>query len=369
MGLPGQPWNNQPLMIPLPARPDHPAPWQVELANALTDPAELLAALALPAPDPAALAHLRAAARKFALRVPRAYVALMRPGDPDDPLLRQVLPQAGELVEVPGFVADPVGDLAVLGDAGVLHKYRGRRLLITTGACAVHCRYCFRREFPYAEANAAAGGWRPVLETLREDPEAEEVILSGGDPLALADGKLARLAAELATLPQLRRLRLHTRTPVVLPARIDAALLDWLGAFPRPVVMVLHANHAREFGPALGEACQRLRAAGVTLLNQAVLLRGVNDSISAQADLAEAGFAAGVLPYYLHQLDPVRGAAHFAVDDASAMALHAGLRERLPGYLVPRLVREVPGAAAKTPVLDSALLQALPPARELTLPP
>lgn len=351
-------------MIPLPARTDHPAAWQVELANALTDPAELLAALALPPPAPAELERLRLVARRFALRVPQSYVALMRPGDADDPLLRQILPRAEELLDVPGFVADPVGDLAVLAEAGVLHKYRGRRLLITTGACAVHCRYCFRREFPYAEANAAAAGWRPALDALRRDPEAEEVILSGGDPLALADTKLARLAAELATLPQLRRLRLHTRTPVVLPSRVDGALLAWLGAFPLPVVMVLHANHAREFGPALVEACRRLRDAGITLLNQAVLLRGVNDTLAAQVDLAETGFAAGVLPYYLHQLDPVRGAAHFAVDDATALSLHRAMRDCLPGYLLPRLVREVAGAAAKTPVLDSGDLLSAPPARE-----
>ena len=340
-------------MIPVPARTDHPAPWQVELANAVTDPAELLSLLRLPLPDTASLARLRAAAARFALRVPRSYAALMTPGDAADPLLRQVLPAGEELLEVPGFVSDPVGDLQVQQARGMLHKYRGRRLLLTTGACAVHCRYCFRREFPYAEANAASGGWREVVDALRADPEAEEVILSGGDPLALSDAKLARLAAELAALPQLRRLRLHTRTPVVLPSRVDAALLRWLQDFPQPVVIVLHANHAREFSPALVEACRGLRAAGVTLLNQAVLLRGVNDSLAAQAALAEAGFAAGVLPYYLHQLDPVRGAAHFGVDDGAAIDLHRQLRAHLPGYLVPRLVRELPGAPSKTPVLDS----------------
>ena len=353
-GPPGrQPWNNQPPMIPAQVRTDHPARWQDELAAAFTAPERLLAALDLPVPEGPALAQLQAAAARFRLRVPQAYVSLMEKGNAADPLLRQVLPVADELLEIPGYVADPVGDLDVLAGPGLLHKYDGRRLLVTTGACAVHCRYCFRREFPYAEENAAAAGWRPALEALRADPGATEVILSGGDPLALADSKLERLALELATLPQLRRLRLHTRTPVVLPSRVDAALLGWLERFPLPVTMVLHANHAREFSPALQEACGRLRAAGVTLLNQAVLLRGVNDSVAAQVALSETGFDAGVLPYYLHQLDPVRGAAHFAVPDAEALQLHADLLARLPGYLVPRLVREIPGAASKTPVLDS----------------
>ncbi len=349
-----QPWNNQPPMIPAEARTDHPARWQTDLAAAITAPEQLLAMLGLPLPEPEALARMQGAAVRFRLRVPRAYVALMEPGNPADPLLRQVLPVAEELLEIPGYVTDPVGDLQVLAGPGLLHKYDGRRLLVTTGACAVHCRYCFRREFPYAEENAAAAGWRPALEALRADPDATEVILSGGDPLALTDSKLERLANELATLPQLRRLRLHTRTPVVLPARVDAALLGWLKRFPLPVVMVLHANHAREFSPALREACAQLRAAGVTLLNQAVLLRGVNDTVAAQVALAEASFDAGVLPYYLHQLDPVRGAAHFQVTDNEALAMHAALVARLPGYLVPRLVRELPGAASKTPVLDSS---------------
>ena len=340
-------------MIPARAPTDHPARWQTELAGAITAPEALLEAVGLPVPEGAALTRMQLAAARFGLRVPQAYVALMERGNPTDPLLRQVLPVEDELLEVPGFVTDPVGDLEVLASPGLLHKYDGRRLLITTGACAVHCRYCFRREFPYAAENAAAAGWQPALERLRADPDATEVILSGGDPLALADSKLERLARELATLPQLRRLRLHTRTPVVLPSRVNDALTGWLASFPHPVVVVLHANHAREFSPALREACSHLRTAGVTLLNQAVLLRGVNDSVEAQVELAEAGFAAGVLPYYLHQLDRVRGAAHFAVPDAVALELQAALMARLPGYLVPRLVREIPGASSKTPVVDS----------------
>lgn len=341
-------------MIPAQARTDHPARWQTELAEACTEPEQLFFALGLPLPDPATLAGMKAAAARFRLRIPRSYVALMEHGNPDDPLLRQVLPVAEELLEVPGFVADPVGDLQVMAGDGILHKYDGRRLLMTTGACAVHCRYCFRREYPYAEDNASARGWQPVVERLRRDYGATEIILSGGDPLSLSTRKLEQLTEALETLPQLRRLRIHTRTPVVLPSRVDEPLLEWLEQIPLRIVMVLHANHANEFGAELRTACTRLRGIGVTLLNQAVLLRGVNDSVAAQVALAEKSFEFGVLPYYLHQLDPVRGAAHFAVPDTEALALHAGMVARLPGYLVPRLVREIPGAASKTPVLDSS---------------
>lgn len=320
------------------------------MAAALTDPAELLATLGLPLPAPAELARLREAAARFGLRVPRGFVARMRPGDPDDPLLRQVLPRAEELDEVPGYVSDPVGDLAVRAAPGVLHKYEGRALLVATGACAVHCRYCFRREFPYGEEVAAAGHWRDAIAAIAADPDITEVILSGGDPLSLSDAKLAALTGQLAGLPQLRRLRLHTRQPVVLPERVDAGLLQWLDGIALPKVMVLHANHANEWSDEVRAACRRLAGAGVLLLNQAVLLRGVNDTVEAQATLAEASVDAGVLPYYLHQLDPVRGAAHFAVPDDVAQALHAALVERLPGYVVPRLVREVPGAPAKVSI-------------------
>lgn len=320
------------------------------MAAALTDPAELLATLGLPLPPPGDLARLREAAARFGLRVPRGFVARMRPGDPDDPLLRQVLPRPEELDEVAGYVADPVGDLAVRAAPGVLHKYEGRALLVATGACAVHCRYCFRREFPYADDVAAAANWRGAVAAIAADPSITEVILSGGDPLSLSDAKLAALTDQLAGLPQLRRLRLHTRQPVVLPERVDAGLLQWLEGIALPKVMVLHANHANEWSEDVRAACRRLAGAGVLLLNQAVLLRGVNDTVEAQATLAEASVDAGVLPYYMHQLDPVRGAAHFAVPDPIAQALHAALVERLPGYVVPRLVREVPGAPAKVSI-------------------
>src|SRR5690606_20442764 len=248
---------------------------------------------------------------------------------------------------VPGFGVDAVGDAAARVARGVLHKYEGRALLVATGSCAVNCRYCFRRHFPYGEESAAAGGWGAALEAIAADPGITEVILSGGDPLSLATHKLAELTGALAAIPHVRRLRIHTRLPVVLPERVDAALLDWLRALPWPVAVVVHANHANEFDARVDAAMADLRSAGATLLNQAVLLAGVNDAVDALADLCERGYAAGVLPYYLHQLDRVDGTAHFEVPDGRARALHAALVARLPGYLVPRLVREVPGDTSK----------------------
>ena len=332
-----------PALATVPATPR----WQRLWREAVRDPAELLAMLGL---DPSAAGLSGAAAAGFALRVPRGFVARMRHGDLDDPLLRQVLPVGAEERRVPGFGLDAVGDGAAKKADGVIQKYRGRALLVATGSCAINCRYCFRRHFPYAEETAARDAWSGAVESIAADPGIDEVILSGGDPLSLSTAKLAELTTRLATVPHLRRLRIHSRLPVVLPERVDEALLHWLGNLPWPVTVVVHANHANEFDASVDAAMRRLRDAGATLLNQAVLLRGVNDSVDALADLSERGFAAGVLPYYLHQLDRVAGAAHFEVADADALALHAALSARLPGYLVPRLVREVQGDPGKRPL-------------------
>lgn len=332
-------------MIPVSPSSRQPPRWQRELQQAITDPAELLAALQL---DPLWLEPARAAARLFPLRVPRGFVARMRPGDPRDPLLAQVLPLGAECDAVPGYVTDPVGDLAARAGAGVLQKYHGRALLITTGACAVNCRYCFRRHFPYAEENASRADFEPALELLRADATMHEVILSGGDPLTLGDRRLATLLAGLQGIPHLRRVRLHTRLPIVLPERIDPAFLAVWSAVRLQRVVVVHANHANEIDDPVREALERLRGTGTTLLNQAVLLRGVNDRRDDLVALSETLFGAGVLPYYLHLLDPVAGAAHFDVPEATALRLVAEVAARLPGYLVPRLVREIPGEASKT---------------------
>ncbi|MFA1262404.1 EF-P beta-lysylation protein EpmB [Xanthomonas axonopodis pv. fascicularis] len=330
---------------PLPALP--PSRWQQQWRDAVRDPRVLLQLLGL---DAQAAAISDAAAAQFALRVPRAFVARMRHGDLHDPLLRQVLPLDAEMQPAPGFGLDAVGDAAARTAAGVIQKYRGRALLIATGSCAVHCRYCFRRHFPYSEETAARDGWRDAVAAIAADPSIEEVLLSGGDPLSLATPKLAELTDALAAVPHLKRLRIHSRLPIVLPERVDAPLQAWLRSLPWPVAFVLHANHANEFDSAVDAAAQGLRETGAQLLNQAVLLRGVNDRVDALAALSERSFAAGVLPYYLHQLDRVAGVAHFEVDDARARALHAELAARLSGYLVPRLVREIPGDTGKRPL-------------------
>jgi EF-P beta-lysylation protein EpmB len=336
-----------PAMIPAKPLPAQPQRWQELWRDAVTDPRELI--------DLVGLSHraddlLAGADTGFALRVPRGFVARIRYGDANDPLLLQVLPRAAELGDVPGFARDAVGDLDARTGRGVLHKYRGRALLIATGSCAINCRYCFRRHFPYGDETAAANRWHDAIAALRADASIEEVILSGGDPLSLSTRKLAELTDALATIPHVRRLRIHTRLPIVLPERVDEALLGWLRALPFGRVVVVHANHPNELDAAVADACAKLAGSGAALLNQSVLLRGINDEADTLALLSERLFECGVLPYYLHQLDRVAGAAHFEVDDATARALAAELTARLPGYLVPRLVREIGGAASKTPL-------------------
>lgn len=337
---------SRPSMITAAPIAIHPSAWQRAWREALRDPRQLLSLLDL---DDLA-SRLAPGDAGFPMRVPLAFAARMRRGDPHDPLLRQVLPLDHEGHIVPGYGLDAVGDGAARAATGVLQKYQGRALLVATGSCAVHCRYCFRRHFPYSQDTASREGWREAVELIAADASIDEVILSGGDPLSLATPKLAELTDALARVPHLRRLRIHTRLPVVLPERVDRPLLDWIAALPWPVVVVIHANHANEFDAAVDQAMAALHQAGARLLNQAVLLRGVNDSENALAMLSERSFAAGVLPYYLHQLDRVAGVAHFEVDDARARALHAALAARLSGYLVPRLVREVAGDPGKRPL-------------------
>lgn len=323
-------------------------PWQEQLADLVTDPQELLALLEL---DAASLDLEPAALQGFPLRVPRPYLARMRKGDPRDPLLLQVLPVGAELLDVAGYGPDPLQEAAANSVPGLLHKYQGRVLLITTQSCAIHCRYCFRRHFPYADNRPGRAQWQAALEYIAADITINEVILSGGDPLATSNTYLEWLVQELAHIPHLTRLRIHTRLPLMLPDRIDRPLLELLTGWRGQAVLVLHANHAQEFDATVDASLARLRAAGVHLLNQSVLLRGINDSVAALAALSERLFAGGVLPYYLHQLDKVAGAAHFAVPDATALQLITGLRTCLPGYLVPRLVRETAGDSAKMPLL------------------
>ncbi len=321
--------------------------WKHALADAIRDPAELLAALDLPVD---LLAGATRSARLFPLVVPREFVERMKRGDPADPLLRQVLPLDAEAVPVDGYTRDPLDERDATRARGLLQKYPGRALLIVTGACAVHCRYCFRRHFPYDSAPLGSSNWTSAIAAIREDRSLREVILSGGDPLVLDDDVLRDLVAELEAIPHLRRLRIHTRLPIVLPERVTEELREILRDTALASIVVVHANHASELRGPCAEALSRLASTRTPLFNQAVLLRGVNDDETALAELCERCVELGVIPYYLHQLDRVEGAAHFEVAEARGRELIAALRRRLPGYAVPRYVREVPGEAAKSPI-------------------
>ncbi|KPQ25615.1 MAG: EF-P beta-lysylation protein EpmB [Halomonas sp. HL-48] len=321
--------------------------WQQQLSRAVRDPAVLCQRLGL---SDKWLPGARTGHQLFEVCVPDAYLSRIAPGDPGDPLLRQVLPLDEEAMSLPGFVADPLEEADHQPASGLIHKYAGRVLLIASPACAINCRYCFRRHFPYADNAPSRAQWQQALDYLHTDTSLQEAILSGGDPLAANDRQLAWLVEQLDAIPHLKRLRIHTRLPVVIPDRIDDALLDWLSATRLQKVVVLHINHPNEIDQAVVDACNRLKQAGVTLLNQSVLLRHVNDSADTLAALSERLFEAGILPYYLHVLDPVQGAGHFDVSDDEARALINALLPRLPGFLMPRLVREIPGEESKTPL-------------------
>ena len=324
--------------------------WKKALADAIKDPHELFDILQLPQ---GYLDAAREVAKVFPLRVTRGFVARMQPRNIDDPLLLQVLPLHVEKALLPGYSTDPVGDLAASQYPGVLHKYHGRVLLVTTGACAVHCRYCFRRHFPYSSANPAADNWQNAIQYIAGDPSVDEVILSGGDPLSLGDSKLLDLTSRLAEIPHISTLRIHSRLPVVLPQRISDALIGPLTTSRLQIVMVIHANHANEIDADVVAALQRLQRYGVPVLNQAVLLRKVNDDAQTLATLSKTLFSYGVMPYYLHTLDAVQGAAHFALDNQRIYAIYTELSRRLPGYLLPKLVSERRGAEFKIPVFSA----------------
>ncbi len=319
--------------------------WQNLLSNTIDDPAELIRLLELPETliEPA-----RRAANGFPLRVPAPYLARIKKGDLQDPLLRQVLPLGEETQKVPGYISDPLAEAAANPHEGIVHKYNGRVLVILTGACAINCRYCFRRHFPYEDNRLGPQQWQQLIDYLRSDSSIEEVILSGGDPLAVPDARLAKLVAELEAIPHLQRLRIHSRLPVVIPQRVTESLIELLGNSRLKTVLVSHINHANEIDTQVIRSLSRLNQAGVTLLNQAVLLKGINDSVATLKALSERLFEADVLPYYLFVLDPVDGAAHFDIPDADAQKLIGQLQSQLPGYLVPKLAREIPGRPSKT---------------------
>lgn len=327
-------------------------PWQEALANAVTDPAELLQILEL---DSSLLPAANRAAQLFNLRVPRGFIRRMQKNNSQDPLLQQVLPLQAELIATLGYTSDPLQERSANPLPGLLHKYKGRVLLTLAGSCSINCRYCFRRSFPYTENNPGRTGWEKVIDYIAEDHSITEVIFSGGDPLIVPDQSLQYISNKLAQLSHIKTLRIHTRIPIVLPERLTSPFIDWLAAFPLRKVIVLHSNHPQEFNDEVYVGLKLLRQANVTLLNQAVLLKGINDDINTLVALSETLFSAGVLPYYLHLLDKTQGTAHFEVNLANAQRLIKQMRETLPGYLVPRLVREIAGEKSKTLIENSVL--------------
>ncbi|WP_318367444.1 EF-P beta-lysylation protein EpmB [Enterobacter sp.] len=327
--------------------------WLLQLADVITSPDELLRLLNVDA-DENLLAG-RDARKLFALRVPRAFAARMEKGNPHDPLLRQVLTSQEEFVAAPGFSTDPLDEQHSVVP-GLLHKYRNRALLLVKGGCAVNCRYCFRRHFPYSDNQGNKRNWQAAIDYISQHPELDEIIFSGGDPLMAKDHEIDWLVTQLESIPHIKRLRIHSRLPVVIPARITEALTARFTRSTLQILLVNHINHANEIDDAFRQAMTALRQAGVTLLNQSVLLRGVNDNAHTLADLSNALFDAGVMPYYLHVLDKVQGAAHFMVSDDEAREIVRELLTLVSGYMVPRLAREIGGEPSKTP-LDLQLRQ------------
>jgi len=318
--------------------------WQQQLAQAFTNIDELCRYLDL---NPSDLPVSAPAAQQFALRVPLSFAACMEKGNPFDPLLRQVLPITDELAFYTGYSNDPVGDLPAATQTGILHKYLGRVLLINTGSCAINCRYCFRRNFPYADLQLSKQQEHAAILSIQNDPSIHEVIFSGGDPLLLNDARLTRLIAQLNTIHHIKRIRIHSRLPIVLPARITPALINTLTLSPKQIILVLHCNHANELNERVITACQQLKKHGIILLNQSVLLKGVNDDAAVLCELSERLFQHGVIPYYLHLLDKATGTGHFAVSEIDALLLMERVQAHLSGYLVPKLVKEVAGAESK----------------------
>ncbi len=325
--------------------------WQSQLSDLITDPLELLNQLELSTDQLLSGAIL--ASEQFKLRVPRAFVGKIKIGDPLDPLLLQVLPHHLELEEHPEFVTDPLGEEAANQMAGVLHKYQSRFLLTLTGACAIHCRYCFRRHFPYQENLPKNEDWLKIKHYIEQHPHINEVILSGGDPLTLSNRKLALWLERVASLPQIKILRIHSRVPIVIPNRIDEELISILKNSRLRIIVVVHSNHASELDDFTCSKLSQLSLQHITLLNQAVLLKGVNDSAETLTELSYRLFEARVMPYYLHVLDKVKGAQHFDLRSSEIDQIYSDVLASLPGYLVPKLVREIAGEKNKTPLLGA----------------
>lgn len=319
--------------------------WQTELRKLVSTAGELGQQLALSTDH---IQAMQLASRDFPVRIPQTFLDRIPLRNPDDPVLKQFIPDIAELDQTPGYDADPVQEFALIPVPGLVHKYKGRVLLVVSSHCPVHCRYCFRRHFPYQENRNGRQDWQQAIAYIQSDPSIHEVIYSGGDPLSATDEQLHWITTELARIPHLKRLRIHTRFPVVIPSRITDSCIDWLAGSRLQASLVLHCNHPRELTPELEKGLQALRQSGVTLLSQSVLLKGINDNLPTLVALCEGLYARGVLPYYLHLLDKVQGAAHFDLPEQVAIDLYQSLQAELPGYLVPKLVREEAGRPAKT---------------------
>lgn len=337
---------SQPLTTP--ESLNQPPTWQQLLKTQIRTPEALWQYLKLSEEQ---LPQARLAAKKFPLRVPRGFADKINAQDPYDPILRQILPLESELDVAPGYSHDPLGEAEATPLPGLIHKYHGRVLLITSTQCAINCRYCFRREFPYEDNRLSKAQWAPVFDYITHDESISEVILSGGDPLSLSNTALQWFVNQCESIPHVQRLRIHSRLPVVLPERIDVGLVDLLKNSRLQKVMVIHSNHANEIDGTLGKALQPLKKIGITLLNQTVLLKGINDKASTLAELSDALFNIDVLPYYLHLLDRVNGAHHFEVDRSTAQEIYNELLALRSGYLIPKFVQEIAGERNKTPIL------------------
>jgi len=322
-----------------------PQNWQQQLAKAFTDITELCQFLNL---DPKDLPVSQQAAQKFSLRVPRSYANRIKKNDPKDPLLLQILPITHELLSNMHYNNDPVGDLNAIAGRGIIHKYHGRALLINTGSCAINCRYCFRKEFPYADQHLSRDAQSSALDYLQKHPSISEIILSGGDPLILNDARLKQLLSALKKIKHIKRIRIHSRVPIVLPERITPELISLLNQTDKKIIIVLHCNHPNEIDHSVRAITKQFIQHEYTVLNQSVLLRNINNSVETLAQLSETLFEANIQPYYLHLLDKVTGTKHFDVPLEEAIVLVNALRNTLPGYLVPQLVQEQPGKPAKT---------------------
>lgn len=318
--------------------------WQEQLAQAIRQPNDLLEYVGL---MPNSIGFSEESINKFPIRIPHAFADRIQRNNPDDPILRQVFPYIDEEKETEGYVNDPLAESNVQPVQGLLQKYNSRVLSITTGACAIHCRYCFRRHFPYQDSSTTGAHIQESLDYIQADKSINEVILSGGDPLSLSDRRLIEFCQSLSQISHIKRIRFHTRIPVVLPARISELLIKRLSECAATIVFVLHINHANEIDESVVNNIKTLQRANIMVINQSVLLKGVNDNAETLIALSERLVENQVTPYYLHRLDPVAGAAHFDIKESEAINIIKKMQASVSGYLVPKLVKEISGANSK----------------------